>query len=339
MNVEIIEPKNGAYTRHELPVEGVYADLPEGVDLWMVTVPETLQNYHPQGVPATLDDGDWRAMAYVGNARPNADPGARVKLLVVGATKEAGEVFRNYIADSVNRQQWLGMGRLPPGTEVITEIEVVRDDAKAPPVESFSDQSITFNESVSASDGGIVLINPRGDLSINQNFESDGGSKKSVGSPSDKGENPNPPKRMKKLTTEQLAERYRLVVDTRADKVFYNKVEIPVGGDVGLARKCFNALFVLAKNPKKPMTPGAIKTFIEKYGLDSKPGELEPREIHYGVRSVLRNIFNDPKMEKEINGLFRKRMRGYVTLEISEGDVCAIGLADDYPEEEEDPEG
>ena len=316
MEAKITEPKTGAYTRHELPAKGTYEKTHEGMDLWMVTIPGTMQNYHPQGTPAVLENGEWSAMAYIGNSSPGADGGVPFTLLLVSATRQASEVFRNYIATASKRQQWPGLEYLPKGAQIVDRIEVIRNDQKAdkePDKRSDSREADHIHiRDIRASDHAMVILGQKGDIHIHHPAHSVD-LKETISPNTD-------------------VERKRLVVDLRKRQIVYRDIEV-----TAIQPRDWTCLAVLARYPGVALP---VKTIYEKaieLGLDAQRFDAnasnlpKPKTIRFGIRSAILQSQEahsgfelDDDLKQEIQTLFDSRRDGTITLQLTDEDVEVI---------------
>ncbi len=318
MEAKITEPKAGAYTRHELPVRGVYSNPHEGIDLWMVTIPETLQNYHPQSTSAVLEDGGWSAMAYIGNSRPDADIGVRFTLLLVSATRKASDVFRNYIAEAARRQQWLGLGQLPKGAEIVHQVEVIRNDKKADPVPTAGSSAkesdrITIRD-IRASDNAMVILGQRGDIHIHRADDSvdvkETTSKKAVAA----------------------AAKKRLVVDLQKRQVYYHGVKVD-----SLPPRDLICLGVLAQHPGVALSVKTIYKMAVQQEIDAERFNAEannlpkPKVIRFAIRKAILQSLEaqadfkfDDSLKNEVHNLLDSSRDGTITLQIPVEEVRVV---------------
>jgi hypothetical protein len=103
-------------------VSGRVANIPNGMDIWLVVLPVFAPGYWPQPGPVVLDPhGQFHAFAYFGN--PAIDKGdykgEKFILMIVEASPVASQQFRHFKIDPQ------GLPGLPAGITVLTEIMVI----------------------------------------------------------------------------------------------------------------------------------------------------------------------------------------------------------------------
>ena len=115
MKVKILDPKPNSFSHHTLNLRGSYQDIPENYNIWIVTIQENTQSYHPQNSPALLDNGEWDGTAYIGSSKPNIDTGIRFRILMVACEINVNVIFQKYTIKNTSTGQPTGFNKLPYG--------------------------------------------------------------------------------------------------------------------------------------------------------------------------------------------------------------------------------
>lgn len=121
---EITRPRQGSLVSWSELVTGLVRGLPAGMSAWLVIQPGQPTGYWPQPGPLYPDatgKGRFVSQATFGLS-PNTDHGEQFILMIVQATPDADQRFKQFVAGP----QSTGMPGLPDGTQVLTQISVTR---------------------------------------------------------------------------------------------------------------------------------------------------------------------------------------------------------------------
>lgn len=125
INLTISSPKNGQSCPHTVYLTGTVKNLPEGKQLWVVK--KLNGSYHPDD-SVSVENNNWRGVAYIGNRDKGADTGMEFTVLIVLANSEAVIEFRHYLKNA-QKLKWAGMPDLYGAEQVGEEITLIRNDA------------------------------------------------------------------------------------------------------------------------------------------------------------------------------------------------------------------
>jgi DNA-binding response OmpR family regulator len=133
------------------------------------------------------------------------------------------------------------------------------------------------------------------------------------------------------LVHKKLAARYKLVVDLKTMKVFFNGVELPSGkGGLQPRHKVF--LFVLAKNIGNALSAEAIQDEVKKYRLDCFADTS--KNIRNKIKSTLRAaaVKHPAKItDNAANTLLKTERVDLTRLDLDKDDVFTIYGEEEYP--------
>ena len=101
----------------EVDVRGKYANVPEGMDIWLYVYAPGIRRYFLDPV-ITFSDGTWEARGVIVGSTDSSDVGAAFKIGVLLASHKASEQIWNKPDD---------IEFLPSGTERMDEIVVYRE--------------------------------------------------------------------------------------------------------------------------------------------------------------------------------------------------------------------
>jgi len=123
--IEITSHRDGEPVPIAIDIEGRSKNLQPDQEIWIVVVPPTAL-YYPQDGPAIRLRGDrWRApTSYVGVA-DDADKKFNV-LAVVAMSKDAQDIFRDYVNGCIDKGCPPALEKLPNGTIIGDQITVTR---------------------------------------------------------------------------------------------------------------------------------------------------------------------------------------------------------------------
>jgi hypothetical protein len=136
-SLRISQPQDGDIVDVEVLVEGSFSRLPEDQSIWVAVVPLGLDEdlFYPQNGPAVKSyGGSWQAHIFVGLDDP-ADYGRSFEIHAVLADGDAGQQFRDYLAEGRNTGSFPGLKSLPGGSEIMDTVTVTRpgsDDEDCP---------------------------------------------------------------------------------------------------------------------------------------------------------------------------------------------------------------
>ncbi len=103
-------------------VAGRVADLPNGMDTWLVVQTILVPGYWPQPGPLLLDPhGQFHTLAYFGSSEATYK-GEKFVLMIVETPPDASQRFRYFIS----HPQGIGLQKLPDGTRRLAQIIVIR---------------------------------------------------------------------------------------------------------------------------------------------------------------------------------------------------------------------
>jgi hypothetical protein len=103
-------------------VTGHVADIPPGMDSWLVLQPVAALTYWPQRGPLHLDEhGHFDAVAIFGHS-PTQDRGEHFILMIVVVPPDVSRRFEDF----TSRPSGAGLSALPGGTQILTHITVER---------------------------------------------------------------------------------------------------------------------------------------------------------------------------------------------------------------------
>lgn len=124
--VEITNPTDGGEVVHSTQVRGTSSNISPDQDIWLVVQPHLAPQFHPQPGPvAQGQDGEWIGTAFFGES-PSRNIGEGFELIVVLATREASQAFREYLDQSSRTGSFPGLAFLLDGTEIEDQITVTR---------------------------------------------------------------------------------------------------------------------------------------------------------------------------------------------------------------------
>ena len=121
----IYEPTDGARVPQKTAVEGGYSDAEAKSDLWLVVQPVESPYYHPQPGPIPKDkNGQWRGVIYVGE--PGKNSGEEFLVFLVTTNPASSHIITEYLRESADKNEWLGLQTMPEGATSIDSVKVVR---------------------------------------------------------------------------------------------------------------------------------------------------------------------------------------------------------------------
>jgi hypothetical protein len=124
MQADFTTPQNGARAPRKAFLSGTIANIPAGIDVWLVV--ETGAVYHPQGARLPTDSGRFRAPVIIG--LNNDNHGHEFTVHVLAVTEDVSKDFDRYQKDSFIFKKWHGFQK-PADSRQLATLKLIRDDS------------------------------------------------------------------------------------------------------------------------------------------------------------------------------------------------------------------
>ncbi|HET7463758.1 MAG TPA: hypothetical protein VFJ82_21060 [Longimicrobium sp.] len=120
--VRITSPAEASTVSRLVTVQGTSCHVPRGQQLWVIVLPQGVSAFYPQTGPVVVSGGRWSASAYVG--LDSVDAGRGFQIIAALADRQAHGVIQGYFTQA--RGNFGGLPSLPSGTQVMSQVQVVR---------------------------------------------------------------------------------------------------------------------------------------------------------------------------------------------------------------------